>query len=138
MNGFALRLKGRRPLLFAALLTACALLCLALFAGRAFADAETPTIAYDGAARQLTVQGAQGSATATDLFPAFKNLMPGDKRQQDVDVRASGVDSEVSVYATVVVDDERRFRNHRAHHACSFRWRFCGGGASKPFDANGR
>ena len=106
MNGFALRLKGRRPLLFAALLTACALLCLALLTGRAFADAETPTITYDGAARQLTVQGAQGSATATDLFPAFKNLMPGDKRQQDVAVRVSGVDSEVRVYAKAVVDDE--------------------------------
>ena len=106
MNSFALRLKGRRPLLFAALLTACALLCLALLTGRAFADAETPTIAYDGAARQLTVQGAQGSATATDLFPAFKNLMPGDKRQQDVAVRVSGVDSEVRVCAKAVVDDE--------------------------------
>lgn len=106
MNDFALRLKGRRPLLFAALLTACALLCLALLTGRAFADAETPTISYDGAARQLTVQGAQGPATATDLFPTFKNLMPGDKRQQDVAVRVSGVDSEVSVYAKAVVDDE--------------------------------
>lgn len=80
------------------------LLCLA-FAPRAFADA-APSVTYDGASRQLTVQGASGSATATDLFPAFKDLMPGDQRQQDVQLAVRGATSQVRLYVQAVVDDE--------------------------------
>ncbi len=80
------------------------LLCLA-FAPRAFADA-APSVTYDGASRQLTVQGASGSATATDLFPAFKDLMPGDQRQQDVQLAVQGATSQVRLYVQAVVDDK--------------------------------
>lgn len=72
MNGFTLRLKGRRPLLFAALLTACALLCLALLTGRAFADAETPTISYDGAARRPGICYGNGFVSCVQEFDAWR------------------------------------------------------------------
>lgn len=90
---------------FAVVLGALAvMLCLA-FTPRAFADV-APCISYDGASRQLTVQGAEGSATATDLFPAFKGLMPGDARQQDVQLNVKGATSQVRLYVRAVVDDE--------------------------------
>lgn len=71
---------------------------------RAFADA--PTIAYDGNARQLTVSGATGSSGEPDLFPAFKDLMPGDVREQQIEVCATGVKSQVRVFVRAVVDHE--------------------------------
>lgn len=71
---------------------------------RAFADA--PTIAYDGNAHQLTVSGAMGSSDDPDLFPAFKDLMPGDTRDQQIEIRATGVKSQVRVFVRAVVDQE--------------------------------
>lgn len=71
---------------------------------RAFADA--PSIAYDGNARQLTVSGATGTSGEPDLFPAFKDLMPGDTRDQQIEIRATGVKSQVRVFVRAVVDHE--------------------------------
>lgn len=83
-----------------------AIFCIVALAApvRAFADA--PAIAYDGNARQLTVLGAMGSSDYPDLFPAFKDLMPGDERDQQIEIRATGVKSQVRVFVRAVVDQE--------------------------------
>ena len=81
-----------------------AILCVVALAARAFAD--TPAIAYDGNARQLTVSGATMSSGEPDLFPAFKDLMPGDEREQQIEIRATGVKSQVRVFVRAVVDHE--------------------------------
>lgn len=83
-----------------------AILCMVALAVPARAFAETPAIAYDGNAHQLTVSGATGSLGEPDLFPAFKDLMPGDVREQQIEVRAMGVKSQVRVFVRAVVDHE--------------------------------
>lgn len=80
--------------------------CVAALAAPARAFADTPAIAYDGNARQLTVSGATGSSGEPDLFSAFKDLMPGDVREQQIEVRATGVKSQVRVFVRAVVDRE--------------------------------
>ena len=81
-----------------------AIFCVVALAVPARAFADTPAIAYDGNARQLTVTGATGSSG--DLFPAFKDLMPGDAREQQIEVRATGVKSQVRVFVRAVVNHE--------------------------------
>ncbi len=83
-----------------------AILCMVALAVPARAFADTPAIAYDGNARQLTVSGATASSGEPDLFPAFKDLMPGDEREQQIEVRATGVKSQVRVFVRAVVDQE--------------------------------
>ncbi len=83
-----------------------AILCMVALAVPARAFADTPAIAYDGNARQLMVSGATGSSGEPDLFPAFKDLMPGDEREQKIEVRATGVKSQVRVFVRAVVDQE--------------------------------
>ena len=83
-----------------------AIVCLIALAVPARAFADIPTIAYDGNARQLTVSGATDSSGEPDLFPAFKDLMPGDVREQQIGVRATGVKSQVRVFVRAVVDHE--------------------------------
>lgn len=83
-----------------------AILCMVALAVPARAFADTPAIAYDGNARQLTVSGATGSSGEPDLFPAFKDLMPGDVREQQIEIRATGVKSQVRVFVRAVVDQE--------------------------------
>lgn len=83
-----------------------AILCMVTLAVPARAFADTPAIAYDGNARQLTVSGETGSSGKPDLFPAFKGLMPGDVREQQIEVRATGVKSQVRVFVRAVVDHE--------------------------------
>ena len=78
-----------------------AILCMVALAVPARAFADTPAIAYDGDARQLTVSSGE-----PDLFPAFKDLMPGDAREQQIEVRATGVKSQVRVFVRAVVDHE--------------------------------
>ena len=56
--------------------------------------------------RQLTVSGATMSSGEPDLFPAFKDLMPGDEREQQIEIRATGVKSQVRVFVRAVVDHE--------------------------------
>lgn len=83
-----------------------AIFCVVALAVPARAFADTPTIAYDGNARQLTVSGATDSSGEPDLFPAFKDLMPGDVREQQIEVCATGVKSQVRVFVRAVVDHE--------------------------------
>lgn len=83
-----------------------AIFCIVVLAAPVRAFADTPTIAYDGSARQLTVSGATVSSGEPDLFPAFKDLMPGDVRDQQIEVRATGVKSQVRVFVRAVVDQE--------------------------------
>lgn len=85
---------------------AAAILCVVALAVPARAFADTPAIAYDGNARQLTVSGATMSSGEPDLFPAFKDLMPGDEREQQIEIRATGVKSQVRVFVRAVVDHE--------------------------------
>lgn len=83
-----------------------AIFCMVALTVPARAFADTPAIAYDGNACQLTVSGATGSSGESDLFPTFKDLMPGDVREQQIEVRATGVKSQVRVFVRVVVDHE--------------------------------
>lgn len=83
-----------------------AILCMVTLAVPARAFADTPAIAYDGNARQLTVSGVTASSGEPDLFPAFKDLMPGDVREQQIEIRATGVKSQVRVFVRAVVDHE--------------------------------
>lgn len=83
-----------------------AILCVVALAVPARAFADSPAIAYDGNARQLTVSGATGSSGEPDLFLAFKDLMPGDVRDQQIEVCATGVKSQVRVFVRAVVDHE--------------------------------
>lgn len=80
--------------------------CVAALAAPARAFADTPAIAYDGKARQLTVSGATDSSGEPDLFLAFKDLMPGDVRDQQIEIRATGVKSQVRVFVRAVIDHE--------------------------------
>lgn len=83
-----------------------AIVCIAAFAAPAHTFADTPAIAYDGNACQLTVSGASGSSGEPDLFPAFKDLMPGDVREQQIEIRTTGVKSQVRVFVRAVVNQE--------------------------------
>lgn len=83
-----------------------AILCVVALAVPARAFADTPAIAYDGNARQLTVSGRDDVLGEPDLFPAFKDLMPGDEREQQIEIRATGVKSQVRVFVRAVVDHE--------------------------------
>lgn len=83
-----------------------AILCMVALAVPAHAFADTPAIAYDGNAHQLTVSGATSTSGEPDLFPAFKDLMPGDEREQQIEIRATGVKSQVRVFVRAVVDHE--------------------------------
>lgn len=83
-----------------------AIFCVVAITTPARAFADTPTISYDGSARQLTVSGTTGSSGESDLFPAFKDLMPGDVRNQQIEIRATGVKSQVRVFVRAVVDHE--------------------------------
>lgn len=83
-----------------------AIFCMVALAAPVRAFADTPAIAYDGDLCQLTVSGATSSSGEPDLFPAFKDLMPGDMREQQIEVRATGVKSQVRVFVRAVVDHE--------------------------------
>lgn len=68
--------------------------------------AEAPSITYDGNARQLTVSGVEAPSGGVDLFPAFKDLMPGDTREQPIKIEAKGVQGQVSILVHAVVDED--------------------------------
>lgn len=68
--------------------------------------ADTPSIAYNGNTRQLTVSGTEASSGGVDLFPAFKDLMPGDTREQLIKIEAKGVQGQVSIFVRAVVDED--------------------------------
>ena len=41
-----------------------------------------------------------------DLFPAFKDLMPGDTREQPIKIEVKGVQGQVSIFVRAVVDED--------------------------------
>ena len=65
--------------------------------------ADEPTIIYDGAARSLKVEGA---SDANDLFGNFKDLMPGDSRDQVVQIKAKGVKGKVRLFVKATTDEQ--------------------------------
>ena len=67
---------------------------------------DAPSIAYDGNARQLTVSGMEAPSDGVDLFTAFKDLMPGDTREQPIKIEAKGVQGQVSIFVRAVVDED--------------------------------
>ena len=67
---------------------------------------DAPSIAYDGNARQLTASGMEAPSDGVDLFPAFKDLMPGDTREQPIKIEAKGVQGQVSIFVRAVVDED--------------------------------
>lgn len=67
---------------------------------------DAPSIAYDGNARQLTVSGMEAPSVGVDLFTAFKDLMPGDTREQLIKIEAKGVQGQVSIFVRAVVDED--------------------------------
>lgn len=95
------RAGGPAHFLVAALLGAAFLLAPA-----SACAAETPSIAYDGNTRQLTVSGVEAPSGGVDLFPAFKDLMPGDTREQPIKIEAKGVQGQVSIFVRAVVDED--------------------------------
>lgn len=64
--------------------------------------ADEPTIVYDGTARNLKIEDATDS---NDLFGNFKELMPGDSRDQIVRVKATGVKGKVRLFVKAVVNE---------------------------------
>ena len=76
------------------------LLCaglLLIFGGSlsAFA-AERPVVIYDGQTREFRFENTEG----TDLFPEFKEMMPGDSTVQNIAVRVENTEGPVDVYLT--------------------------------------
>ena len=67
---------------------------------------DAPSIVYDGNARQLTVSGVEAPSGGVDLFPVFKDLMPGDTREQPIKIEAKGVQGQVSIFVHAVVDED--------------------------------
>ena len=55
-----------------------------------------PSVIYDGAERDFRLENAEG----TDLFPEFKQMMPGDKVTQEITVAVENTDGPVTVYMT--------------------------------------
>ena len=72
-----------------------ALLATVLLAAPARAAEGDPSITYDAAENVLTVGGGSGS---TDLFAAFKGVVPGDTLTQDVTVDLRNVSAPTRLY----------------------------------------
>ena len=56
--------------------------------------AEPPVVSYDGNTKQFTIENTVGN----DLFPEFKNMMPGDSKTQIIGVRAENIQAPVTFY----------------------------------------
>lgn len=74
-------------------------LCAAALAAGLMAPAPAfaaePAITYDGSAQTITVDGAQDT---TDLFVNFKDIMPGDVLEQDIELSFTGIEAPVRLY----------------------------------------
>lgn len=68
---------------------------------KAFA-ADVPTASYDASTHEAAISHAGENG---DLFANFKGLMPGDERDQDVNVQVRNARGTVRVYAQAFVND---------------------------------
>lgn len=68
---------------------------------KAFA-ADVPTASYDASTHEAAISHAGENG---DLFANFKGLMPGDERDQDVNVQVGNARGTVRVYVQAFVDD---------------------------------
>ena len=68
---------------------------------KAFA-ADAPTASYDASTHEATISHAGENG---DLFTNFKGLMPGDERDQDVNVQVGNARGTVRVYVQAFVND---------------------------------
>lgn len=82
---------------------ASASMLLALVAPPVALAAQNPSIAYDGARNELTIETADGT---TDLLQSFKGVVPGDVIEQDINVSMTGIDGETRMYVRAEVDDD--------------------------------
>ena len=87
-----LPVTSRTRRMFAAA-AASAMLACGLIAPTASA-ADNPTITYDGAANQITIESTSG----TDLFAQFKNLVPGDTITQTIDLDFTHISADTRLY----------------------------------------
>lgn len=63
--------------------------------------APLPAVVYDGEERAFSLEHVQGS----DLFPEFKEMMPGDHITQDIIVSVENTDGPVSIYLQAKKDE---------------------------------
>ena len=61
-------------------------------------------MSYHGKEQSITFKNTDG----TDLFQGFKNLMPGDVREQEMILKAKNITHETSFYLRAECDDETR------------------------------
>lgn len=74
------------------------------------AAADIPAVVYDGDVRKIRLEDADQS----DLFPEFKDMMPGDKTTQKIEVETEHTSGPVTVYLTsegTAAEDPELFRN---------------------------
>ena len=91
-----------------------ALMTTSVLPGTAFTAeaAGDPSVIYDGAERDFRLENAEG----TDLFPEFKQMMPGDKVTQEITVAVENTDGPVTVYMTpgpAAMEQPEIFKNVR-------------------------
>ena len=80
-------------------IAACGMLAATLGFGAVPAYAAgAASISYDGARDELAVTGASGAVGSTDLFAAFKNVLPGDTLVQEVDIDFTNVSAPARLY----------------------------------------
>ncbi len=60
-----------------------------------------PTLVYDGETGEFILENVKGS----DLFPNFKNLMPGDVRTQDINLEIKNIQTPTTLYLTSIPDE---------------------------------
>lgn len=56
--------------------------------------AQAPEVVYDGEEKEFTLK----NVSERDLFPEFKNVVPGDNIEQTIKVRVENTDAPVTVY----------------------------------------
>lgn len=63
-----------------------------------------PTVIYDGKQKEFTII----NVTDTDLFPLYKNLIPGDNIEQTIDLKMENLETTTSIYLSAECEEEVR------------------------------
>ena len=90
--------KSRFILIFALL---AALLAGVVTAAVVALTAPVPTLVYDGETGEFSLENVADN----DLFPNFKNLMPGDERTQDIHLEIKNIQTPTTFYLTSTPDE---------------------------------